>query len=58
MTIAGTGTSAGDWVLFNVNETGFYRVNYDARNWNMLIEYLNDPELYSNIGTQPVDRPP
>jgi len=51
MTIAETGISPGDWVLFNVNETGFYRVNYDARNWNMLIEYLNDPELYSNIGT-------
>lgn len=48
--ITETGISANDWVLFNINETGFYRVNYDPTNWNMLIEYLNDPELYTNIG--------
>ncbi|XP_025415668.1 aminopeptidase N-like isoform X2 [Sipha flava] len=51
MLITETGISSKDWVLFNINETGFYRVNYDSRNWNMLIEYLNDPDSYSNIGT-------
>jgi aminopeptidase N len=25
------------WVLFNVHETGFYRVNYDQTNWRRLI---------------------
>lgn len=25
------------WVLFNVQETGFYRVNYDHTNWRLLI---------------------
>ncbi|PNF34108.1 Aminopeptidase N [Cryptotermes secundus] len=25
------------WVLFNVHETGFYRVNYDHANWRLLI---------------------
>ncbi|XP_050422404.1 aminopeptidase N isoform X2 [Adelges cooleyi] len=51
MMLTETGISSKDWVLFNINETGFYRVNYDAKNWNMLIDYLNDPELYYNIGT-------
>ncbi|XP_021919195.1 aminopeptidase N-like isoform X1 [Zootermopsis nevadensis] len=25
------------WVLFNIQETGFYRVNYDHTNWRLLI---------------------
>lgn len=50
MLITETGISPDDWVLFNINETGFYRVNYDLTNWNMLTEYLNDPEMYSKIG--------
>lgn len=29
-----------DWILFNVQETGYYRVNYDEQNWNALITAL------------------
>ena len=32
--------SSEDWVLFNINEFGFYRVNYDPKNWNLLIAGL------------------
>ncbi|XP_058791349.1 thyrotropin-releasing hormone-degrading ectoenzyme-like [Phymastichus coffea] len=29
-----------DWILFNVNKTGYYRVNYDAPTWRALTEAL------------------
>ena len=28
------------WLLANINQTGFYRVNYDVTNWNMLTQQL------------------
>lgn len=34
--------SDNDWVLFNVNQTGFYRVLYTEQNYNLLINELND----------------
>ncbi|XP_042891237.1 aminopeptidase N-like [Penaeus japonicus] len=30
------------WVIFNLQETGYYRVNYDDHNWNLLIRQLKD----------------
>lgn len=30
------------WVIFNVQETGYYRVNYDAENWNLIIQQLKE----------------
>lgn len=35
-------TDWSDWVLFNVQQTGYYRVLYDNTNWNLLIEQLRD----------------
>ncbi|XP_066541158.1 alanyl (membrane) aminopeptidase-like b [Hoplias malabaricus] len=29
-----------DWLLVNINCTGYYRVNYDESNWNKLIKQL------------------
>ncbi|XP_046393612.1 aminopeptidase N-like [Ischnura elegans] len=31
---------ANRWVIFNLQETGFYRVNYDEQNWRMLSNAL------------------
>jgi aminopeptidase N len=35
-------TRPDDWILFNVNAFGFYRVNYDQHNWNLLINALKN----------------
>merc|ERR1712223_1454284 len=29
-------------VIFNVQETGYYRVNYDKQNWELIIKQLNE----------------
>ncbi|XP_066992326.2 aminopeptidase N [Anabrus simplex] len=33
--------AADKWVIFNVQEAGYYRVNYDEDNWNMIVAALN-----------------
>ncbi|XP_046399039.1 aminopeptidase N-like [Ischnura elegans] len=45
-TIVVSGMPKGDeWVIFNLQQAGFYRVNYDARNWKMIIDYLNGEDF-------------
>ncbi|KAM3926243.1 aminopeptidase N-like [Leptodactylus fuscus] len=34
-------TGQGNWLLANINETGYYRVNYDDGNWDRLLNQLN-----------------
>ena len=29
-------------VIFNIQETGYYRVNYDKQNWELIIKQLNE----------------
>ncbi|CAH1790172.1 unnamed protein product [Owenia fusiformis] len=41
----GLPTETNDWVLVNVNQIGYYRVDYDTANWNALIAQLNDNHL-------------
>ncbi|GLG93873.1 Membrane alanyl aminopeptidase [Gryllus bimaculatus] len=33
---------SNEWVIFNVQEAGYYRVNYDSRNWELVSQYLKD----------------
>ncbi|XP_056133553.1 thyrotropin-releasing hormone-degrading ectoenzyme-like [Lampris incognitus] len=36
------------WLLGNINQTGYFRVNYDLQNWKLLIQQLhNNPEIIS-----------
>jgi hypothetical protein len=41
-------TNETDWVIGNIKHSGFYRVNYDLNNWNLLIKQLNN-ENYTLI---------
>ncbi|XP_055517309.1 aminopeptidase Ey-like isoform X2 [Leucoraja erinacea] len=34
--------TADNWILANLNVVGYYRVNYDERNWNNLVKQLNN----------------
>lgn len=34
--------SANDWIILNHRQTGFYRINYDEANWNLIIKELNE----------------
>ncbi|XP_041970735.1 membrane alanyl aminopeptidase-like [Aricia agestis] len=38
-----------DWVLFNIQGQGYYRVNYDNDLWERIIEALEDPERREQI---------
>lgn len=33
-------SNQGDWILGNVQQYGFYRVNYDTDNWRALMTQL------------------
>ncbi|XP_076764206.1 aminopeptidase N-like [Xylocopa sonorina] len=40
------GVASDEWVLFNVQHTGYYRVNYDEKNWQMVTRYLNSKHFH------------
>ncbi|XP_063820233.1 aminopeptidase Q [Pseudophryne corroboree] len=35
-------TSDDEWVILNINVTGYYRINYDSKNWNNLAKKLEE----------------
>ncbi|XP_018399425.1 PREDICTED: aminopeptidase N-like [Cyphomyrmex costatus] len=37
-----------DWIIVNLQLTGYYRVSYDNKNWQKIAHYLNSKE-YENI---------
>lgn len=40
---------SSEWLIVNLQVTGYYRVNYDITNWNLIIEHLNNPRRYHEI---------
>ncbi|XP_025198945.1 aminopeptidase N-like [Melanaphis sacchari] len=40
-----------DWVIYNMQMAGLFRVLYDTRNWMGIVSTLNDPNEYQTIHT-------
>ncbi|XP_058467773.1 aminopeptidase N [Malaya genurostris] len=38
-----------DWIIVNIQQTGYYRVNYDQQNWDMIINHLRDRDNFKSI---------
>ncbi|RXG71853.1 hypothetical protein Avbf_01373 [Armadillidium vulgare] len=37
----------GNWIIVNLNQVGYYRVNYDNKNWKDITEQLSkDPNVF------------
>ncbi|CAH2105875.1 unnamed protein product [Euphydryas editha] len=43
LTVINRGSTGDQWVIFNKQQTGFYRVNYDDYTWNLIIMALRGP---------------
>ena len=42
--------TANDWIVVNIQQSGYYRVNYDNNLWNLIIQQLNrDGDEYNKI---------
>lgn len=41
--------STAKWFIFNIQQTGYYRVNYQEENWRAITEHLMDSEHYEEI---------
>ena len=37
--------AANDWIIFNLQETGYYRVNYDLQLWKLLTDELTKGDI-------------
>ncbi|KAJ8727733.1 hypothetical protein PYW07_001852 [Mythimna separata] len=49
LTVSNITIKPDEWFIANVQQTGYYRVNYDLQNWKLLIEILKDPSRFQEI---------
>uniref|UniRef100_A0A1L8E2W2 Aminopeptidase n=1 Tax=Nyssomyia neivai TaxID=330878 RepID=A0A1L8E2W2_9DIPT len=47
--VEGVNLDPADWLIVNVQQSGYYRVNYDEENWRAIVGYLNDPTKFRAI---------
>ncbi|XP_017767304.1 PREDICTED: aminopeptidase N isoform X1 [Eufriesea mexicana] len=50
ITLSNMNWNVSEWAIFNIQETGYYRVNYDRQNWQLIIKQLNK-DSFRNIAT-------
>lgn len=50
ITLPNVNLNPAHWIILNILETGFYRVNYDRTNWQLIIKQLNK-ESFKDIST-------
>nr|ADL38970.1 aminopeptidase N3 [Diatraea saccharalis] len=43
LTLINRGTIGDEWVIFNKQQTGYYRVNYDDYTWDLIVMQLRGP---------------
>ncbi|KAJ8733133.1 hypothetical protein PYW08_001431 [Mythimna loreyi] len=49
LTVSNITIQPDEWFIANVQQTGYYRVNYDLQNWKLLIDILKDPSRFQEI---------
>ncbi|KAK7075491.1 hypothetical protein SK128_020460 [Halocaridina rubra] len=40
------------WVIFNIQETGYYRVTYDNNNWDLIVQQLLDDNTLIHVANR------
>ncbi|KOC62990.1 Aminopeptidase N [Habropoda laboriosa] len=50
ITLSNMNLNPAEWVIFNIQETGYYRVNYDNTNWRLIIKQLQK-DSFRDIST-------
>ncbi|XP_015607566.1 aminopeptidase N [Cephus cinctus] len=48
-----SGFESTDWTIFNIQQSGYYRVNYDETNWKLIANYLDSDDY---IKIHPINR--
>ena len=43
------GLPLSDWIIVNLQQTGYFRVNYDVNNWKLIQRHLNDEKRFTEI---------
>ncbi|XP_075149907.1 suppressor of ER stress-induced death [Haematobia irritans] len=41
--------SKANWFIFNIQQSGYYRVNYEIQNWQAIMDHLMDVEKFEQI---------
>ncbi|KAK3895772.1 hypothetical protein Pcinc_000525 [Petrolisthes cinctipes] len=52
ITLADSLPASDKWVIFNLQQTGYYRVNYDENNWGLLVQQLETDHTVIHVASR------